>query len=146
MSFKLSQSYAFTLTIRPKWYRLNPETLYDYIYSYIVVKLLTLGKVTVITELTQNYQLHMHGSIQMYIYGQHDLIKIFYDKFRGDKYVGFVHIRVIDNDIKWKEYLEKDLEKFYKSIDRRPILIDQLNIFDEHLKFKYINYDLVDEQ
>lgn len=131
---KYSVEYAFTLTLKPKIFAQEPEDQYDKTSAHASARLKTLSdQFTLIAELTKNYNIHYHGIIKFPL-SKKDLMKEFYKCFRTDLIIGFVNIRQIDDMPKWTEYISKDLDRTCKAINRRPLIYDNLCIFDAQIK------------
>lgn len=137
-----SFNYAFTITLKPVSFKLEPEQQYDKTYLHVRSQLISLGfKVTLVAELTKNMNVHYHGVINFKL-GDDCKIKVikeFHKQFRNDLIIGFVNIRQIDDDQKWNEYIKKSLHDTNKAIGRRPIISDDFKIFSD---FQHATYAL----
>lgn len=137
----ISQRYAFTVTLNPRMFRDNAEVQYDNVAEIANVKVSSIAnKYTMVCELTKNCNIHFHGICDFQL-GPVNLIKRFYDYFRckcKNRYqckctLGFVNIKVIEDENGWIEYIKKDLKTTYDSICRSPIIHDGLNVFETGL-------------
>lgn len=120
-------NFSFTITLKPSMYRDEPEIQYDKcIYNlYTLLKSLT-NNFTLVVELTQSMNIHMHGIIELH----HK--KKWYTTFRKSDIFGFTVCREITDMVKWKEYISKSLEETYKVLNRRPIINDDYNVYTIH--------------
>jgi len=129
----MSQSfiYAFTITLRPKLYIHEPEEQYDLVCEYLVRKLEGLCKsVTLVAEVTQNFNIHLHGICDFIILPKMVCEKEFKKCFRNDTKIGFVNIKEMTDAIGWSRYMKKDLVKTMNALNRRPVLLDDFDIFN----------------
>lgn len=136
----LSVHYAFTITLRPKLFLQEPEVQYDMVCEYVRKKLSSLCySLTLIVEKTKAYNVHMHGicNFSLYKRDNFDCMKEFHKCFRSDTLVGFVNIRQIDDMVKWKEYIKKDISATCTALNRRPILTDDYDVFNEEERANY---------
>lgn len=136
-----SVKYAFTVTLKPNMYRHAAEKQYEDTYKSLFKNLEMLGKVTIVAEITKNYNIHYHGIIRFAMcFTKHtNLMKAFVDSFRTTKSYGFVNIKQIIDEPGWIDYISKSLPDTMESIKWRPIVIDQLDIFNESTRAKYAN-------
>lgn len=134
----ISVEYAFTITLRPKMFIHEPEKQYDETYTRIEHLLRSLCICfTLVAEMTKSYNIHYHGICNFLLTYKKDCMKEFHKCFRNDMQVGFVNIRQITNMSNWTEYLMKDLAKTTNSLNRRPIIKDDFNVFstDDYANF-----------
>lgn len=125
--------YFFTITLRPKCYKHEPELQYDLTFSEVKNKLSSLSQAfTLIAEVTKAYNIHYHGLIKfIYKDPKKDYMKEFCKTFRNHETIGFVKIdqvRDISNTI---IYMSKEFDKTSNAIHRRPIINDFFNLFEE---------------
>lgn len=117
-------------------YKLNPEVQYDQTYLHVLNLLKGLNSIyTVICELNKNYNLHYHGTIQFFSKSLNHRFD-FKNKFRNDKYIGYVDIRQITDGPGWTSYLKKELQETRQLVNRPSVLYDGmylLNILDEFM-------------
>lgn len=133
-----SVRYSATITLKPRMYQYKAEQQYDMTYPDLIKHLLCNGvhKMTVISELTKNFNIHMHLTITVLIpkdCGKSvNIQKKFVDSFRKSPVFGFVNIKQISEDENgWVEYISKDFQSFVDSTGRRPILKDDFDYFSE---------------
>lgn len=121
-----TQGYAFTITLKPHVRKMTCEEQYDKYTSYVTKTLESFYPnclYTMVAEMTKSYDLHFHGIIKFKINNRiKNLSKYFHDSFRGDKIIGYVLLKVMDDDKGWKTYLGKALEEFRASTGREPII------------------------
>lgn len=134
---RVSQKYAFTVTLKPKLYDHNAEDQYDKTSTVLEQSLAKVGHhFTCVTELTKSANIHYHGVIDFEM-NHPNFIKKFHDHFRcrcSNKYkckclFGYVNIKVLEKEDGWKDYISKELKVTYDSISRRPIVRDDFNYF-----------------
>lgn len=114
-------------------FKYEPEKQYDDTWKHIVCHLqLISSKFTLVAELTKCYNLHFHGMIYL-TKGP----KEFYSLFRNDIQVGFVNIKQTTNDKGWIEYISKEFTKTKNAIQRRPIIRDYYDMFDEEQSMNF---------
>lgn len=125
-------NYSFTVTLNPKMHRYEPEEQYDRCKNdlYMLLKSLS-NNFTLVVELTQNMNAHMHGIIELH----HK--KHWYKAFRKSDIFGFTTCREIYDMEGWKEYIRKSLKDTYDTINRRPILRDDFKVYSENQIFLY---------
>lgn len=137
---KISVHYAFTITLRPKCFTHEPEKQYDDTAKYIMDKLQALCySVTLVAEATKSFNVHFHGICNFVLHRtlEKNCMKGFHKCFRNDNLVGFVNIRQIDNMEKWKDYIKKDIASTTDSINRRPIILDDYDVFNSDEREAY---------
>lgn len=126
--------YSFTVTLKPAMYKMDIDAQYDATCNELHLALRQIStKFTMLAELTKNMNIHYHGVIRM---GKSK--RNFVNLFRNHKKFGFINIRVITNGLEgWSAYLKKDLENTYFETNRRPIIIDNYEIFTLDEKIQY---------
>lgn len=137
---QLSCQYAFTITLKPRLYSLEPSKQYDKVIDLLCQALHQMGKVTSIAELTKASNIHFHGIIQFYLKGLDKSVRYEWNRvWRQYKdLIGFTNLKQIDDYHKWKDYLQKDLEQTRKDLVRPPIVLDELDTFKELYEFTKI--------
>lgn len=124
-----SVRYAFTVTLKPNLYRFTPTEQYDMTYYRIHTILWSVAnEYTCVAELTQNGNIHYHGIIDFIIIPNKSNMIRFKNSFRKETLFGFNNIKQIDNDLKWIEYISKDLKTTKEEIDRPPIIKDEFKV------------------
>lgn len=139
VSEKVSETvrYSATVTLKPRMYQYKAEQQYDMSYPDLIKHLACNGykNITVIAELTKNYNIHYHLTVT-FPFGENskycNCMKKFVDSFRRSQMFGFVNIKQIDSEIGWIEYIGKQLKEFTDSTGRRPIIKDDFNYFTEN--------------
>lgn len=140
-----SFKYSFTVTLKPIMYKKVATDQYDATSQEVLTKLLGLsymspdGKfdLTLVSELTKNYNIHYHGIIKMPLRNSKiHCMKRFTDEFRNSKQLGFVNIKQIDDEPGWIDYISKDLHSTKIHVGRPPVIFDGLeSIKDEEFAF-----------
>lgn len=103
-----SQSYAFTITLLPKFRKLSTKNQLHRTYEYIL-EFLAPHKVTMVYELTKSYDIHYHGIINF----KKDILKdrsaelYWYNKMRKSSTIGYTCLKVITDWNIWVDYLFK---------------------------------------
>lgn len=128
-----TQGYAFTITLKPHVRKMTCEEQYDFCTSYVTKTLKGFYPnclLSMVAEMTKSYDLHFHGIIKFYNLnnGIKNISKHFTDRFRGDKIIGYVLLKVMDDDEGWKTYLRKALCEFEASTNRKPIIENFFNV------------------
>lgn len=133
-----SVRYAATITLKPRMYQYKAEQQYDMTYPDLIKHLECNGftEYTIIAELTKNYNIHYHMTITFKNIKLNNMKK-FVDTFRKSQVFGFVNIKQIDDEPGWQEYISKQFEEFKQSTDRRPVIKDKFNYYDETIYAKY---------
>lgn len=122
--------YSFTITLKPKIYKYEPYEQYDLATDNIHKILRTLcEKITLVAECTKSYNIHYHGMCTFNKYKNFPL-KEWFSAFRNDLYVGFTKIEQTLNEERWTQYIKKDIYHTTNSINRRSIILDDINIFN----------------
>lgn len=133
-----SVDYTFTITLQPKLYKQEPEQQYDLTYNHVRQTLVKIAReFTLVSELTKNYNIHFHGIINFTSVPKTDYRKLFYKVFRNDTLVGFVNIKQMTDYPGWKEYISKDIKTFTESVNRRPIIWDDYEVFSSDQRFNF---------
>lgn len=128
MATKVSQQYAFTITLSPKLFKHDATKQYDITHLELAQKLMNIAEeVTLIAELTKRYNIHYHGIITFDCQKSRNLTKYFHDQFRSELHYGFVDIKPITEYSIWLDYIKKELKETQDSISRRPLVCDQFN-------------------
>lgn len=108
--------YALTITLNPKLYNKIPDD--QHIYMSQVIDQLRDYKITMIAELTQQQNVHAHGTIE--IEGNKDL-KQFWNIIRSTPHCGKqVYLKQITDESGWIEYIKKDYTKTKDIINADP--------------------------
>lgn len=129
-----SVNYAYTITLKPQLYKQTPDKQYDATAEYVRDRLFTISsQLTLVAELTKSVNVHFHGVINFKLDNvckkRYDLK--FANLFRNDPLIGFTNLRQIDNEIIWSNYISKSVEDTHLVLMRRPIIIDNFEIFNE---------------
>lgn len=133
MSACQANQYAFTVTLNPSKYRLEPERQYDLyaesLYEHLRVKSDVL--LTYVVELTPHaMNMHYHGIVSFK--EPHNLLqarKWLSNKVRNDPVFGAQTRMKLIEDQGWLEYMSKSLTETQELLDRRPIIVDELDLF-----------------
>lgn len=132
-----SFEYSFTVTLKPILFKGPASEQYDDTYVHVWNLLNSLAsrdednvgpKLTLVSELTKNYNIHYHGIIQMPLRKNSDCMKRFHDVFRNNRKLGFVNIKQIEDKPGWITYITKDLAQTRDQVNRPPIIYDYYNI------------------
>lgn len=109
-----SVKYAYTMTLNPRLFKLKANEQLEKI-RHLLYDVLSPFKYTLIAEYTMNYNIHFHGILQIadinkhgYLEFKNNPLKFLYDYFRNIPNIGFVHIKAIDDEPGWIEYILKD--------------------------------------
>jgi len=127
----VTQRYSFTVTLKPKCFLKPAEDQYDMSVKVLCQLLQTkVNCYTLVAELTKNANVHYHGIVNFKM-GIRNINKYFQDMFRAHPVLGFVNIKVMDNEPGWVDYIKKDIKVTYESVGRRPIVHDGFDSFPE---------------
>lgn len=128
-----TQEYAFTITLQPKLHKHSIRHQLD-CTAYSILPLFPHCLITIVVELTKQYNVHYHGIIQFYkplLKGKTPL-SYWYNKLRNHATIGFTCLKVIDDIENWKKYITKDIittkEELNNTIYKNVILRDQHQI------------------
>lgn len=131
-SVRYTQQYAVTITMHPKVRKYTAEEQYERFAHTVVIeslqKLFPSSKITLVCELTKSHDLHFHGIISFnlaLLRANQNVPRWFRDKFRNHATVGFVLLKVIDNQEIWLDYILKTVTAFKEDLKLNPILIDE---------------------
>lgn len=106
-------------------YRYDIDIQFDDTANELYVSLRQLSnKISLVAELSKNYNVHYHGIISL-----KGSKRKFINYFRNDKKFGFVNASPIKNEENVFSYIQKDVVNTYQELDRRPIIKDDYNIF-----------------
>lgn len=121
--------YAVTITLKPQVRRDTAEYQYDKYASYVVTTIKELFPeciLTLVCELTKSFDIHFHGTIcfkKSKMRGNVvNVPKWFSDKFRGNKTIGYVLLKVVDDSVKWNDYIMKSITEFEATTLRKAIV------------------------
>lgn len=119
-----SIEYALTVTLNPKLYRFKPSEQYrltqlglDQMFEK------TEWKISIIPEVTQNYNIHYHCIVSAYNIKKYKkgVVYSIHNKFRKMKHLyGYIYLKPITEFHIWQEYMVKDIEKTKQIIDMLP--------------------------
>lgn len=127
----ISVRYSFTITLKPSLYNVPASVQYDKTYDELYKHLCQNFnvKLTLVAELTRNYNIHFHGTIVFIMINVHkyNVMKRFVDSFRKSKIFGFVNIKQIEDEPGWIDYISKGFHDFTRDTNRRPILQDDFD-------------------
>lgn len=141
-----SVMYAFTVTLKPVMFRRSIEEQYDSTYLELSTRLKSLPcKLTMICELTSNYNIHYHGII-VFITKSRSHEKDFKDLFRKSQIFGFTNIKQVDDFNGWVDYIKKDVTVSVKIINRPPVIIDEHDLFNVFDNPFMIQEELISDQ
>lgn len=136
-----SVDYSLTITLRPKCYTKEPEQQFDDTYEHVRRKLYSLTEhFTLVAEVTKSFNVHYHAILKFEIDNSKPSVtylKEIYKCFRNDDLVGFIKCEQTLGRVSWISYLKKDLFHTYNSINRRPIIYDDYDIFTETDRANY---------
>lgn len=135
--------YCITLTLKPKLYVATPENQVDYSDLFIRFMEAKGAKLTLVAELTKQYNIHYHGYIELPKKLSKNPIKYIYDVLRKMEYYGFTCIKPCTDYEGWYQYMIKDYYHTKDNININPILLDGLDEYEEIrnvLKEKWQNY------
>lgn len=125
MAQKVTQRYAFTVTLKPRLFNFKAEEQYDRTQESLSLMLTRLGyEVSMCAELTKGMNIHYHGTINFKCEPSVLPDKLFVDAFRKSNVFGFVCIKQITDEQKWMEYISKDLDKTRSYIHRDPRILN----------------------
>lgn len=102
--------YAITFTIKPHWYKLQPEEQVELAMKEIN-EVFHEYKKTIVIEITKCFNIHFHGI--MYSKTRRE----FYDKLRKNKIIGFIKIKQIESWEDWCQYIMKNTPITYKDLN-----------------------------
>lgn len=126
---EFTQCYAFTLTVNPK---LHKRSIVHQLNctARSLMALFTHAKLTIVIELTQNYNVHYHGIIQFHYADIRDKApeSYWYNKLRDHPTIGYTVLKVMDDEAGWKNYIIKDMPRTAKELEKTyytPIVIDE---------------------
>lgn len=121
-----SVDYALTITLKPLMYKEDAEEQYRQT-ALNISKLFPKCKLTLIAELTQQYNIHYHGIISVPSTLSSQPRKYVFDKIRKYSKLGKTTVDQVDDYEGWVVYLNKDLQETSKTV--YPIIRDDYNIF-----------------
>lgn len=125
MAQKVTQRYAFTVTLKPRMFNHTAEQQYDKTQEQLSLLLKAIGyEVSMCAELTKGMNIHYHGTINFKCEPTVLPDKLFIDSFRRSNIFGFINIKPINDEPKWMEYISKDLEVTRNAIKRDPRILN----------------------
>lgn len=119
-----TMAFAITLTIRPKYFPLSLERQLDISEADILTFLSDMdSRGFIIAEITKNANIHYHGIIDMNLQNRyHQKIDLYIkDYFRYSNKIGFVCVKPITDEVRWSQYIMKDLNSTNAFLERNPI-------------------------
>lgn len=124
--------YLFTVTLKPRLYKLLPKEQLEYSYP-LLKKLFKDIKNTTVCELTKQLNIHYHGILDC---PAKDLYKLIYALKQDDKKVfGFFDQRPITDMDGVVEYLKKDQDTMWFEFNIDSLLNDDLKLYNKFDKF-----------
>lgn len=126
---KWSVDYALTITLRPVIYSKPYEQQYEETYQNIL-NLFHDCKLTLVTELTQSYNIHYHGIVSVPLTHGRDSRKYIFDQVRKYSKLGSTKVDQITDFAGWSEYILKDVSTHIDNDVIYPIIKDDYNIYD----------------
>lgn len=127
--------YFFTVTLLPIMYKKDIDKQYDETANELYVSLKLLSeKITLVAELTRQFNVHYHGIIKL-----EGSKRKFVNMFRGDKKFGYVSLAPIKEGTSSKvyAYISKDIKISTEELGRRAILRDDYNVFSNRDRMLY---------
>lgn len=125
--------YFFTVTLLPIMYKKDIDKQYDDTANELYVSLKILSeKITLVAELSRNFNVHYHGIIRL-----DGSKRKFVNMFRGDKKFGFVNLSLIKSAEKVYAYISKDIKISTEELGRRVIIHDDYNVFSTRDRMLY---------
>lgn len=122
-------TYAFTVTMMPRYYDFGVMTQYKYLVTAFNESLQNPcrnNKGITITyarcELTKACNIHMHGVVMIEAESYVEAKVRWHKLFRRHRVVGFVNLTIMDDAEGWYDYVMKDQEDFEKVV---PFLYQQ---------------------
>jgi len=87
-----------------------------------------------IAELTKSFNIHAHGYIKVRVKNAQRFI---HDLFRGNKIIGYICLKPVDDHQKWLDYIIKDIQKTTGTLYCRiPIIVDELSYIPDDILFQ----------
>lgn len=146
MAQKVTQRYAFTVTLKPRMFNHPAELQYDKTQEVLSLFLTTLGhEVSMCAELTKGMNIHYHGTITFKCDGTILPEKMFIDSFRKSNMFGFVCIKPITDEPKWMEYISKDLDKTRLAIKRDPRVLNGFKYWQFFDSYQICSLELISQ-
>jgi len=141
MSHSGRNQFSITITLNPRMYKFCAEDQYDMtaeaLYEYFRLKS-PFAKYTFVAELTpMSCNIHYHGIVEFTNKSlcETQARKWLADLFRNNKIYGHkCKLDLITELPKWIEYILKDKDKTKKVINRRPIVVDELNLLPDGME------------
>jgi len=122
-------NYSFTVTLLPRLYQSDATKQYDMTYTTVYRMVQSIfaytSKLTIVAELTKQFCIHYHGILSI-ITDKSEVRcrKIFVDSFRNHPLLGFVNIKLMDDEAGWIKYISKDIHQTKDLVGRPPVLRD----------------------
>jgi hypothetical protein len=120
---EFTQSYAFTITLLPKFNKLTTRRQLHRTYEY-VLEFLQPHKVSLVYELTKQMNIHYHGIINFKYSVIRDKVPIlyWYNLLRRQSTVGYTVLKPMEDEEGWKEYITKDVMITLKTMSNQTHL------------------------
>jgi len=122
-----SSEFAITITLRPSMYAMTAIMQRNAIQG--IMNSFENCKLSLICELTQSYNIHLHGTIKVPIKGKKDVQHIVHDIFRPFKEIGFICVKPIDDYDVWQKYCLKEYMKTLNNVGEKPVIRDDNDFF-----------------
>lgn len=125
----MSVDYHITLTLKPSMYRMDAEEQFRKTKD-IVRNLMRGFTYTCVTELTNQYNIHYHMICKAPLAIAKCIPKLFADRKRKIKELGFHKMDSVDNYDVYTAYMLKDVKKTQEILGHYPVINDDymLNI------------------
>jgi len=138
-----SSEFAITITLKPSMYAMEAVMQRNAIQG--IINSMQNCKMSLICELTQAYNIHLHGTIKVPLSGKKDVQHIVHNMFRPFREIGFICVKQIDNYEHWQLYCLKDYKKTIDNIIEKPVIRDDNDFFPLHMIHK-LEYEGDDEK
>jgi len=127
------QDYALTVTVSA-FVKQQKAELQLSATAMLLVQLLQPSKMTIVAELTKNFDVHYHCTVaprRASVVKVKNMCKYFVDKFRGIKHFGFICVKPVQDYKGWMDYMKKDLVTTRDLIKMNPVIKDDYSEFKE---------------
>jgi len=119
---RFSVCYSVTFTLLSKCYVDPAEKQWENTAEELLRMLSHTQHSTIVTELTQSFNIHYHATIELPLQEGFYAPKLLSDLFRKHKYFGNLYIKQIDDIEGWMTYIFKAVPETWMRIHRPPIL------------------------
>lgn len=138
-----TQEYALTMTLKPSLFKLPLQEQIErsMVDIYKFMEYLT-AEGLLIAEITKNANIHYHGILTFNVRSKYSTYIEYHikDLLRTSTKVGFICIKPVTEETKWKQYILKDISATSALINMNPIVYNLKSIDESKGSLEWKSY------